>query len=76
MINYYKGKQVYLSVDSETQKVITLINEPNECIMRVIAPAPFINKIAEDTSNGIFEESTEEVFNAVKQEVKDRLSSL
>ena len=41
MINYYKGKQIYLSADSETQKVITLVNEPNECFMRVVAPALF-----------------------------------
>jgi hypothetical protein len=76
MINYYKGKQMYLSVDSETQKVVTLVNETNECLMRVISPAPFFSRISEDVTNGVIEESTEEVFNAIQQEVKDRLSSL
>jgi hypothetical protein len=76
MINYYKGKQIHLSVDSETQKVITLINEPNECLVRVVAPASFYNRIAEDLANNIIEESTETVFNAVRQEVETRLSSL
>jgi hypothetical protein len=76
MINYYKGKQIYLSVDSETKKITTLINEPIECFMRVIAPAPFYDKIAEDLTNNVIEVSTEEVFNAVRQEVETRLSSL
>ena len=73
---YYKGKQMYLGVEETTQKVTTLVNEPTEVIMRVISPAPFYSKIAEDLSSGVLEESTEEVFNAVKQEVLDRLSSL
>jgi hypothetical protein len=76
MINYYKGKQIYLSVDSETQKIITLVNEPNECFMRVVAPALFFDKISGDVSNNVIEESTEEVFNAVRQEVETRLLSL
>ena len=76
MINYYKGKQIYLSVDTETKKVITLLNEINECSMRVIAPAPFYDKIAEDVTNNVIEESTEEVFTAIRQEVESRLSSL
>lgn len=76
MINYYKGKQIYLSVDSETQKIIILVNEPNECFMRVVAPALFFNRISEDVANGVIEESTEEVFNAVRQELETRLLSL
>jgi len=67
---------MYLSVDTETQKIIILINESNECIMRVVAPAPFYNKIADDITNGVIEESTVEVFSAVRQEVESRLSSL
>jgi hypothetical protein len=58
MINYYKGKQIYLLVDSETKKVITLVNEPIECFMRVIAPAPFYDKIADDLTNNVIETST------------------
>ena len=76
MINYYKGKQIYLLVDSETQKIITLVNEPNECFMRVAAPALFFDKVSEDVASGVIEESTEEVFNAVRQEVETRLLSL
>ncbi len=76
MVNYYKGKQIHLSVDSETKKVITLVNEPIECFMRVIAPAPFYDKIADDLTNNVIEASTEEAFNAVRQEVESRLSSL
>ena len=76
MINYYKRNQMYLSVDTETQKIIVLMNESNECSIRVTAPAPFYNKIAEDVANNVIEESTEEAFNAVRQEVESRLSSL
>ena len=76
MINYYKGKQMHLSAEEETQKVIILVNEPNECSMRVVAPATFYNKVAEDLTNGVLEESTEEVFNAIRQEVETRLLSL
>jgi hypothetical protein len=76
MINYYKGKQVHLSVDNETQKIIVLVNEPNECSIRVVAPAPFYNKIAEDITNNVIEEITETAFNAIRQEVETRLSSL
>lgn len=76
MINYYKGKQMYLSVDTETQKIIVLMNESNECSIRVTAPAPFYGKIASDVANNVIEESTEEVFIAVRQEVESRLSSL
>ena len=76
MINYYKKNQMHLSVDTETQKIIVLMNELNECSMRVTAPASFYNKIAEDLSNNVIEESTEEIFTAVRQEVESRLSSL
>jgi hypothetical protein len=76
MINYYKKNQMHLSVDTDTQKVIILINETNECSMRVTAPAQFYNKIAEDLANDIIKTSTEEVFTAVRQEVETRLSSL
>ena len=64
MINYYKGKQIYLLVDSETKKVITLVNEPIECFMRVIAPAPFYDKIADWISqeNAIIKDYTALIF--------------
>ena len=52
------------------------MNELNECSMRVTAPASFYNKIAEDLSNNVIEESTEEIFTAIRQEVESRLSSL
>ena len=52
------------------------MNEPNECSIRVTAPAPFYDKIAEDLTNNIIKESTEEAFNATRQEVETRLSSL
>jgi hypothetical protein len=76
MINYYKRNQMYLSVDTDTQKIIVLMNESNDCSIRVTAPASFYNRIAEDLANNVIEESTEEAFIAVRQEVETRLSSL
>jgi hypothetical protein len=76
MINYYKGKQIYLSVDTDTRKVITLLDESTECSIRVIAPAPFYDKIADDLTNNVIELSTEEIFMTVRREVETRLSSL
>jgi hypothetical protein len=76
MINYYKRNQMYLSVDTDTQKIIVLMNEPNDCSIRVTAPASFYNKIAEDLTNNVIEESTEEAFIAARQEIETRLSSL
>jgi hypothetical protein len=76
MINYYKRNQMYLSVDTDTQKIIVLMNEPNDCSIRVTAPASFYNKVAEDLANNVIEESTEESFIAARQEIETRLSSL
>ncbi len=76
MINYYKRNQMYLSVDTDTKKIIVLMNEPNDCSIRVTAPALFYDRIAEDLTNNVIEESTEEAFIAVRQEIETRLSSL
>jgi hypothetical protein len=52
------------------------MNEPNDCSIRVTAPASFYNKVAEDLANNVIEESTEESFIAARQEIETRLSSL
>jgi nitrogen regulatory protein PII-like uncharacterized protein len=76
MINYYKGNEMYLSVNSDNQHVIVLVNHVNDKSIRLVTPAVFYNKIAEDITSGILTEINEEEYTSKKIEVLAALSSI
>lgn len=75
-MRYFKGKNVYLSVDDSTKRVTTVINQPGEFLIRSVEPAGFYDKMLEDLTNGVIEETTMETFTLVKNEVVNRIATL